>query len=104
MSLSLERLVRNQVLFREVNDRIREVTEGLGIVNNTDFVCECSQADCTDTVELDLEEYEGIRSTPTIFVIVSGHEVPEIENVIEANDRYMLVEKTHAVELTRRGG
>ena len=104
MSVSLERLVRNQFLFREVNERIREVTEGFSIVRSADFVCECSRADCRETVELDLDEYEGIRSTPTVFVIARGHEFPEIENVIDTNDRFMLVEKTHAVELTRRDG
>ena len=104
MSLSLERLVRNQFLFREVNERIREVTEGFSIVRSADFVCECSRADCRETVELDLDEYQGIRSTPTVFVIVRGHELPEIDNVIRTNDRFTLVETTRAVELPRPEG
>jgi len=49
--------------------------------------------DCTDTVELELHEYEGVRSTPTVFVIARGHELREIENLIEV---------TTAVDLTRR--
>jgi hypothetical protein len=35
-----------------------------------------------------------------VFVIAAGHEAPEVENVIETNDRFALIEKTHAVELT----
>jgi hypothetical protein len=34
MSVSLERLVRNQLVFREVNDRIREVTERFDVVRH----------------------------------------------------------------------
>jgi hypothetical protein len=100
MSVSLERLVRNQVLFREVNDRILEVNDKFGIGKNADFICECSQEDCTDTVELDVDEYETIRSNPTWFVIAKGHESLEVEKVIQTNGRFAVVEKTHAVELT----
>jgi hypothetical protein len=83
-----------------VNDRIREVTEKFGIAKNADFVCECSREDCTDALELDVDEYESIRSDPKVFVISSGHETPEVEKVIETNGRFALVQKTHAVELT----
>ena len=103
MAVSLERLVRNQVLFREVNDRIREVTEKFGIAQEADFVCECSRDDCTEILVLDVDEYESIRSNPTLFVIAHGHEMPEVEKVIEANGRFTVVEKTHAVELTIQG-
>jgi hypothetical protein len=93
MSVSLERLVRNQLVFREVNDRIREVTQALGVADPIDFICECSREDCTETVSLAVEEYEGVRSSATLFVIVPGHETPEVEQVVDANARFMLVEK-----------
>ena len=93
MSVSLERLVRNQLVFREVNDRIREVTQGLGIPDPIDFICECSREDCTETVALAVEEYDGVRSSPTLFVIVPGHETPQVEQVVDANERFSLVEK-----------
>jgi hypothetical protein len=93
MSVSLERLVRNQLVFREVNDRIREVTQRFDVAGPTDFICECSREDCTETVSLAAEEYEGVRSSPTLFVIVPGHETPEVEQVVDTNARFMLVEK-----------
>jgi hypothetical protein len=99
MPLSLERLVRNQTLFREVNDRISDVADRFDIVDGTDFVCECSREDCTQTLHLELSEYEGVRSTPTVFVIAPGHETLEVETVIEENDRFAVVEKTHAVDI-----
>jgi hypothetical protein len=94
MAVTLERLVRTQILFREVNDRIRDVNEKFGIPENADFVCECSREDCTDAVELDVNEYETIRSNPTLFVIAAGHEALEVENVIETNDRFTVVQRT----------
>jgi hypothetical protein len=33
-----------------------------------------------------------------VFVVVPGHERPEIEKVVEANEGFMLVEKVVAVE------
>jgi hypothetical protein len=65
MSVSLERLVRNQLVFREVNDRIREVVGHLDIKGPIDFICECSREDCTETLSLTVDEYERVRSSPT---------------------------------------
>ena len=93
MSVSLDRLVRNQLLFREVNDRIREVTERFDVDHPIGFICECSREDCTDIVSLAAGEYEGVRSSPTLFVIVPGHETLEVEQVVDVNERFMLVEK-----------
>ena len=39
-----------------------------------------------------------MRSRATVFVVVPGHERPEIEKVLEKNSRFMLVEKVVAVE------
>jgi hypothetical protein len=91
MSVSLERLARNQVLFREVNERLREMLDES--VDTTEFLCECSQTDCTETVELGLPEYERVRSKGNQFVIRPGHEITEIETVTWESDRYFLVQK-----------
>jgi hypothetical protein len=93
MSVSLERLVRNQLVFREVNDRIREVRTRFALKGPIDFLCECSREDCTETVPLALDEYDGVRSSPTRFVIVPGHETLEVEQVVDVDERFMLVEK-----------
>lgn len=45
MSLSLERLARNQVLFREVNERLAEIGEFWGD-SLTGFLCECTRIEC----------------------------------------------------------
>ena len=93
MSESLERLARNQTLFREVNERVETLAEG----DTSEFVCECSNTECIETVELTLAAYERIRSNSTSFVIKRGHDIPQIERVISRDDGYAVVEKVIAV-------
>jgi hypothetical protein len=92
MSVSLERLARNQVLFREVNERLREMLDESAAT--TEFLCECSDPHCAESVPLEIPEYERIRSQGNQFVIVPGHELLEVECVVWESDRYLLVEKT----------
>ena len=96
MSLSDERLARNEILFREINERLDEMSVSWS--KTTDYLCECSEMSCTKIVELTSDEYERIRSRATVFVVAPGHEKHEIEQVIERHDGYLLVEKVVAVE------
>jgi hypothetical protein len=96
MSQSLHPLVRNQLLFREVNERVREALathEG-----PIEFVCECSNGDCVDKVPLDVEAYERIRAHPNLFLVASGHETLEVDRVVDQGRDYVLVEKKVDVE------
>ena len=38
-------------------------------------------------------EYETIRSSPVRFPVAPGHDVPNVEFVVEQNERYAVVEK-----------
>ena len=89
-----KRIGRNEVVFREVNERLRELGEGFSLVAEvSDFVCECGDASCTDKIQLTLGEYEDVRSDPKWFVIVPGHENLEFERVMARHDGYLVVEK-----------
>ncbi len=96
MSLSDERLARNEILFREINERLDEMAVPWS--KTTDYLCECSEMSCTKIVELTNEEYEHVRSHATVFVVIPGHERPEIEKVVEKQEGYLLVEKLVAVD------
>jgi hypothetical protein len=89
--MHVQRLAHNQILFREVNERIRDVVEARD--GSTEFVCECSREDCRDTIELDLAMYEGVRAHPNRFLVKPGHEMLEIEQVAEKNRAFLLIEK-----------
>jgi len=84
------RAAKNQSLFREVNERIEELRPGDLLI---EFACECSNTDCEASLPLSNDEYESVRLFPTHFIVVPGHELDEIERVIEQNERYAVVEK-----------
>ncbi|MDQ3993911.1 MAG: hypothetical protein M3265_03855 [Actinomycetota bacterium] len=92
-----DRLAKNEALFRDVNERVREIDERQVVATGTDtlwdFLCECGHADCTQPISLRIDEYERARSSPVLFAVVPGHERPEVERVVEANERFVLVEK-----------
>jgi hypothetical protein len=89
-----ERLARNEVLFRDVNEGIEE----LAVKQHPDahvfeFFCECSNVDCTLRLPMRLDTYERVRSDPTLFLAALGHELPEIEIVVEITADYQVVKK-----------
>ena len=93
MSVSLERLARNQALFREVNERLLELTDGFQD-GSMQLVCECSHEDCTLTITMNHDEYESVRARSTFFVIASGHEIPQVENIVDRRNGWTIVQKT----------
>jgi hypothetical protein len=92
-----ERLGENEALFREVNERIAEVAEEFLEIGARDtpveFNCECGMPDCTEQISMTLVEYEAVRAKPTRFAVVPGHEVPDVERVVDRHPNYLLVEK-----------
>lgn len=83
---------RRQSLFRHVNERIEAITLAAeGSVG--EILCECADLQCTEPIELAFAEYERVRLVPTQFIVKPGHELPEIERVVEENDRYLVVDK-----------
>jgi hypothetical protein len=86
-----ERAARNQSLFREVNERIEDLSTSASFV---EFVCECAYSDCTQRINVTLEEYEEIRGDSNRFFVLPGHEMLEVEAVVDsAEDRYLVVSK-----------
>jgi hypothetical protein len=86
------RAAHTESLFRAVNERIAELTDGAP-VNQAQFICECSDPACTEEIHLGLEEYDELRSEPTQFVVKPGHTEPTVERVVDETDGYKVVEK-----------
>jgi hypothetical protein len=95
MSELSRRAGRNQVLFREINERIREIgdADGVPVAEPWDFLCECAAQSCKEIVSITVGEYEAIRRSPTRFPVRAGHEVSGVEVVVERKERYVVVEK-----------
>jgi hypothetical protein len=84
-----ERIGKNEALFREVNDRISELSES----GSAEFLCECGNRDCSAPIRLALVDYEAVRADPTLFIVIPGHEVVDVEVVIEQRVHYRVVKK-----------
>jgi|tagenome__1003787_1003787.scaffolds.fasta_scaffold20705572_2 hypothetical protein len=84
---------RRQSLFREVNERIDELAESYDLRDEMTILCECASERCSEPIAMSAPEYEALRSIPTHFAVLAGHEVPAFERVVEQNDRYVVVEK-----------
>ncbi len=84
----------NQELFREVNERIAEITHTLADHaehGTLEVLCECSRPDCVSRLPLTFEQYDDVRASPETFVVISGHEEPEVEEVVADHGRYAVV-------------
>lgn len=88
------RLAQNEVLFREVNERVGALAHQLGPDAPYEFLCECANADCTFRITLAPSVYEHVRSDPQQFVVLPLHYTPEIEKLVVEEEAYWIVRKT----------
>jgi hypothetical protein len=87
------RYAANEAWFRLINDQIEAnaLKHGSG-AEHYGFICECSNLDCAEPIRMTLADYERLRADPTHFVILPGHDEPEVETVVYRGD-YWIVEK-----------
>lgn len=91
-----QRAGRNEALFREVNERVRELNEAHEYSQHMlEWLCECTDAACIERIVMTGGEYSAVRENGTHFAITpSEHHVDtEVEVVVEQHDRYWVVEK-----------
>lgn len=93
LDLRRERAAKNENLFREVNERIEDLAAS---ASYTQFICECFDDACDQRVAMTVQEYEHIRSEGSQFFVLPGHNVQDVDEVVEANDRYLIVRKIGA--------
>lgn len=106
-NLSERRLVENELIFKRLNQKVvDELAElkDLAFAHNQPalapdttqplyFYCECSDIKCDERIAISPEEYDRIHKESRRFVTVSGHQIPEIEQVIKSTPEYDVVEK-----------
>ena len=89
----VERLAKNEVIFRTVNEAIEQKALQMGGLDEYQFICECSTADCFERISLTLSDYEHIRRAGVRFLVTPGHEDLEVELVVGTRGTYSIVEK-----------
>jgi hypothetical protein len=90
-----ERIGRNEALFREVNESIRNVAPLEDSI--LEVLCECGAETCTEQFQIPVTEYESVRSDPALFVLVHGHQAPDVEDVVEDEGVFLVVRKRPGV-------
>jgi hypothetical protein len=90
-----DQAARNQALFREINERVRELNRSFAqLVDLGDWICECANDTCVERVEMSIEDYETIRRGGNSFFVVPSkeHVWPDVERVTKQTGRYWIVE------------
>jgi hypothetical protein len=91
-----QRAARNQSLFREVNERVKDVNDSFHVFTSlSDWVCECANDECVQRIEMSAREYEHVRRDGARFFVAPSeeHVWPEVERVVERLANYWIVEK-----------
>ena len=88
-----DRVAHNESIFRSINERIEAGASPRPVEEAVVFLCECARLRCSDMVELTLPEYEAVRADPHRFLLVPGHELPDVEVVVDTRPGYLVVEK-----------
>ncbi len=92
-----ERLARNEAAFRELNESLgRDVHARLADGERAQlhgFFCECGNPDCNEIMRLATERYEAARADPCLFLVLPGHEISEVEDVVDREEGSVMVRK-----------
>jgi len=87
------RVGENEALFRSVNEQVRDLNQTFLVEGTLRIVCECGEQSCIDQIELMPGEYEAVRTDSALFAVKPGHEVEDVETVVERKDGYWVVRK-----------
>jgi hypothetical protein len=74
-------------------EEIREDDETTDADDPIAFLCECSQVDCRERVHLEPSLFDRIHKDPEQFVLIPGHEIPDIERVVDQVGDFLIVRK-----------
>ena len=97
MDQRLERIARNEALLRSVNERIEELSHGVGD-NRIEFICECGRDGCEERLRMTCADYTSIHREDDRFALAAGHQTDELERVVERRETYWVVDKRPEAE------
>lgn len=100
-------MAENQVVFRKMNEQAKAFVDELALIADADasmsdmrhddkplqFYCECSDENCRLRFAVRPSVYSSIHAKPDHFVVLSGHNLPAIESVVEEYDDFIVVRK-----------
>ena len=94
MSERERKLSLNEAMFRQVNERLEELNRTFAdFTDRLHVVCECADIACAEMIDVPAADYERVRDDPTLFIVVPGHEVADVEDVVEVLGTFHVVRK-----------
>ncbi len=96
---SPRRALENEKFLGEINDRLKEALAEVRADADEDpdarfrFFCECSDLSCRVRLKVRPSRLTAIHSRPDQFVVEPGHEITEVERVVDQEDGYLIVRK-----------
>lgn len=94
LSESQRRRAANEALFRQVNEGLEALNDAFEpMTKSFSVLCECDDSACIEQIELTRDDYERTRANGAHFVLVPGHESPDVERVVAERDGWLVVEK-----------
>jgi hypothetical protein len=108
-SFAERRQIENEMIFRRMNEKVTEELKALDDMHREDghydlvrddnlklqFYCECSDEDCRIRISMLLTDYQHIHKERDVFVVVPGHQVESIEEVVKKTKNYDVVKKDY---------
>lgn len=87
-----ERVARNEVAARAINEAIEEA-DARPANSLIHVLCECGLEECQRVLAITRPVYERVRSDPRRFVILPSHLISEVEDVLQESDEFLIVAK-----------
>jgi len=87
------RIAANEALFREVNEQREQLNSGGSRQERLEVVCECGSGSCSEPIPVRINDYEIVRSHSTWFIVKPGHEIEDVEDVVQWHQAFYVVEK-----------
>jgi hypothetical protein len=82
-----QRIVQTEEFYRQINDLIARNGRRDGQV----YMCECANPYCNVTMDVTDEDITTLHSVPGYYLILPGHEIPEVEQVVQQTATYTIV-------------
>lgn len=78
---------------RAVENVFRQINESLLKLANPRFVCECSDASCTDPIDVSAATMRSLHENRDLYVVRPTHINTDLEEYVERHDEFVIVRK-----------
>jgi hypothetical protein len=78
---------------RAVENVFRQINESFLKLDKPRFICECSDASCTEAIEVSAETVRSLHQDRNLYVIKPAHINTDLEELVEAHHEFDIVRK-----------